>query len=270
MRALGEQQAGRLPQLDDRLLHGCGHGLAGPDRERDARPAPGVDVHAQRAVRLRVGALRHSRLVAVADVLAAHELCTLQRADGLHHLDRLVAQRVGVGGDRGLHREQADHLHEVVLHDVPQAADAVVERAAALDAERLGHRHLHALDVIAVPDRLEQRVREAEHHQVLHGLLAEEVVDAVDRVLGEVLVQERVELDRAGEVAPERLLDDDPAAARDADPGQSLGDVVEQEGRDGEVADGMLRLPQRSRAAPGRWRRRCSRPGRSAAACTGA
>jgi hypothetical protein len=77
----------------------------------------------------------------------------------------------------------------MVLHDVAQAADAVVERAAALDAERLGHRHLDALHVVTVPDRLEQRVGEPEHHQVLHGLLADEVVDPVDRVLGEIPVE---------------------------------------------------------------------------------
>ena len=106
------------------------------------------------------------------------------------------------------------------------------------------------LDEVAVPDRLEQRVREAEHHQVLDGLLAQEVVDPVDRVLFEVLVQQRVELDRALQIAPERLLDHDPAALRDADARESLGHVVEQEGRDREVADGMLRLAQRVAQRP--------------------
>jgi hypothetical protein len=68
----------------------------------------------------------------------------------------------------------------VVLHDVADGADLVVEAAAALDAEGLGHGDLHALDVVAVPDRLEERIGEAEDHQVLDGFLAQIVVDAKD------------------------------------------------------------------------------------------
>ena len=57
------------------------------------------------------------------------------------------------------------------------------------DAEALGHRDLHVLDVVAVPDRLEERVGEAEVEDVLHRLLAEVVVDAEDALLGEDAVQ---------------------------------------------------------------------------------
>ena len=50
-------------------------------------------------------------------------------------------------------------------------------------------------DGVAVPDRLEQAVREAEREDVLGRLLAQEVVDPEDLLLGEHLVQLRVELD---------------------------------------------------------------------------
>ena len=49
------------------------------------------------------------------------------------------------------------------------------------------------VDVVAVPDRLEQAVGEAEGEDVLRRLLAEEVVDAEDLLLGEGLVQRGVE-----------------------------------------------------------------------------
>jgi hypothetical protein len=42
------------------------------------------------------------------------------------------------------------------------------------------------IDVLARPERLEDAVREAERQHVLHGLLAEVVVDAEDLVLAEV------------------------------------------------------------------------------------
>ncbi len=74
-------------------------------------------------------------------------------------------------------REQLQH---VVLEDVPGRAGLLVERAAALDAEVLGHGDLHVVDVAPVPERLEDAVAEAEDEQVADGLLAQVVVDAID------------------------------------------------------------------------------------------
>ena len=89
-----------------------------------------------------------------------------------------------------------DHLHEVVDDDVAQRADRVVEVAAILDAEVLGHRDLDGLDVVPVPDRLEHRVREPEVQDLLEAHLPEVVVDAEELRLVDVLVQ------LVGELAP--------------------------------------------------------------------
>jgi hypothetical protein len=77
----------------------------------------------------------------------------------------------------------------MVLQHVADRADVVVKRAATLHAEILGHGDLHALDVVAVPHRLEHGVGEAEIQQVLHRLLAEVVIDAEDRLFGKHLMQ---------------------------------------------------------------------------------
>ncbi len=66
------------------------------------------------------------------------------------------------------------------------------------------------VDELPVPDRLEDPVRKAQSQQVLHGLLAEVVVDPEDLVLGEVLADQRRQLFCGGEVVSERLLDDEP------------------------------------------------------------
>ena len=100
----------------------------------------------------------------------------------------------------------------MVLDHVPDRAGLLVEGAARPHVERLGHRDLDARHVIAIPDRLEERVGEAEVEQVLDRLLAEVVVDAEDRRLGEHLVDRRVQCPRRREVASERLLEDDPRA----------------------------------------------------------
>ena len=127
------------------------------------------------------------------------------------------ARRRGIASasPRGrLHRDERQDLQQVVLHDVAQRADRVVERAPVLDAEVLGHRDLDRLDVLAVPERLEEGVREAEVHDVLHRLLAQEVVDPEEALLGEDRGQTLVQLACGGEIGTERLLDDEPGVRR--------------------------------------------------------
>ena len=79
----------------------------------------------------------------------------------------------------------ASSCEHVVLDQVAQRARLVVVAGAAADADVLGGGDLDVVDVVAVPDRLEHRVREPEGQQVLDGLLAQVVVDAEDLALVE-------------------------------------------------------------------------------------
>src|SRR5262249_30485469 len=81
--------------------------------------------------------------------------------------------------------------------------------AALLDADRLCRRDLHVMDPLSVPDRLEDRIRETEDENVLYRLFAEVVIDAIRLVLGGHAQEQRVQVLRRLEAAPERLLDDD-------------------------------------------------------------
>ncbi len=94
--------------------------------------------------------------------MPAHEVILGQRSNRAEYLDLLVTQRFVAFADRRFHREMREHLQQVVLDHVAQRADLLVETAASLDAEVLGHGYLHVVDVVAVPDRLQERVREAE------------------------------------------------------------------------------------------------------------
>ena len=96
---------------------------------------------------------------------------------------------------RRLHGHEAEHVEEVRDDHVAVGAGLLVEAGAVVDRERLGHVDLHVVDVVAVPDRLEHAVGEAQRDQVLDRLAAEEVVDPEDALLGEDAVDERVELD---------------------------------------------------------------------------
>ena len=135
------------------------------------------------------------------------------------HAHLRVALHVGVKRIRGLHRRQAEHLQYVVLHHVAQCADPfVVADAAASHFARLavvlreplflGHGDLHVVDVLVVPQRLENAVGKPQHQQVLHGLLAQIMVDAVGLMFVEARAHGGVHRPGTFQVAADRLLDD--------------------------------------------------------------
>ena len=198
-----------------------------------------------------------ARAVLAADDVAG-DVCRCA-GDRPQDLDLLVAQRVGLERRRRLHRDQADQLEQVVLEDVARRAGLLVERAAVLDADRLGHGDLHVVDVAPVPERLEDAVAEPEDQQVADGLLAQVVVDAVDLRLAEDLADLAVEPLRRVEVVPERLLDDDPAPAAvvllvvEPDPAELGDDLGELRRLGGEVEQAVaaraVLLVERRRAA---------------------
>ena len=146
----------------------------------------------------------------------------LRQLDGRQHLLLLRAQRVGVEGDRLLHRGQRQQLQQVVLDHVAGGADPVVVARPAADADVLGHRDLDVVDVPAVPDRLVHFVGEAQRQDVLDGLLAQVVVDAEHRLGREDLGQDVVQLPGALQIMTERLLDDHPAPGAAARPRRLL------------------------------------------------
>ncbi len=133
----------------------------------------------------------------------------------------------------------------MVLQHVADRAHALVELAAAIHAEALGHGDLHTIDVVAVPHRLQHGVGKAEVQQVLHRLLAQVVVDAKDRRLREYLVQRAVELPRRGQVAAERFLHHDAGAVSATGQLQVPCGHREQARRYGQVMQRPLRVAKR-------------------------
>jgi len=65
-------------------------------------------------------------------------------------------------------------------HHVAIRPGRLIEGGTHAEPERLRNVDLHMIDEVAVPDRLEQPVGEAECEDVLRRLLAQEVVDAED------------------------------------------------------------------------------------------
>src|ERR1700733_4436054 len=110
----------------------------------------------------------------------------------------------------------------MVSHHIPECSRFFVVFGSGSNAERFGRCYFDEVDIIAIPYRLEQRIAETEHHQVLDRLLTQVMVYAVDLLFLENLGNFAVELTGALEVAAERFFDYYPRPTRFF-PGQSRG-----------------------------------------------
>ena len=97
----------------------------------------------------------------------------------------------------------------MVLHHVAQRTRLIVVTAAPLNAEGFGHGDLDVVDILLVPERLEDFVGEAQRQNVLDGFFAEVMVDPKHLPLLEHIRKNTVQLARGFEAAPERFFDDD-------------------------------------------------------------
>ena len=120
----------------------------------------------------------------------------------------------------GFHCQKRHDLQQVVLYDITDGARFLVKLAASLHTKRFGHVDLHAVYVVAIPDRLQEGVGEPEEQKVLDCVFAQIVINAKDSRLWESLMQRLVEFDAEGRSRPNgfstitRALAAQPACAR--------------------------------------------------------
>src|SRR5262249_43746774 len=129
----------------------------------------------------------------------------------------------------------------MILNHVADRAGLIIERPPALNSEVFRHGDLHTLDLIAVPERLEERIREAEEHHVMDGSFSQIMIDAEDVLLVESAEQNLVKCLRRGQVVAEGLFDDDAGAASTIRFGQLFHNKSKQCGRNSEVVSRSLR-----------------------------
>src|SRR4029077_9587014 len=157
----GRKNDGWLAQADDNFSARHRQRLPGPDVERDALPAPGINVQLQRGecFTLRIGG--HAVFLPVTTKLTANKILCLQRPNSFQDLNLFVAYRFTIGSHWWLHRQVRQDLKQVILNHVANRAGLIIERAAALNSEAFRHGYLYALDLIAVPERLQNCILEA-------------------------------------------------------------------------------------------------------------
>jgi hypothetical protein len=129
---------------------------------------------------------------------------------GAQHLGLFITHGVRLKANRWLHRREGNQLEDMVGHHVAQGARGVVILAPLLHPHGFGHRDFHVINVAAIPDGFKNPVGEAQNQDVLHGLLAQVVVDAVNLSFIQNLSDLLIEGARRGKVMSKGLLDDDP------------------------------------------------------------
>ncbi len=204
---LEPELVGIPPEPDDRFGVGRRQFLASPDRHRHRTPPLVVDLEHRGDEGLGPRVVVDAIDVAVAVVLAEHHGLGVEGTHGVEEAGPRSGERLRRVVGRGIHEEHGDRLQQVVLDHVADGADRVVERATAVDPERLGHRQLDALDHAGVHGGLDHRVGAPEGVEVLDRRLREEVVDGEQPIGGQVFGDRCVQLTGAGGVVAEGLLD---------------------------------------------------------------
>src|SRR6516164_3322279 len=97
----------------------------------------------------------------------------------------------------------------MILNYIADGTCFIIKSAATLDTKVFGHGDLHALDKVAVPERLHEGVRKAENEHVMHRPLPEVMIDPEDLGLIEGSQQYVIELPRRNEVASKGLFNTD-------------------------------------------------------------
>ncbi len=218
-RRIAEDQMRHGAKLDDNLRAPHRQAFAGAQEKRHIGPAPIVDLGLQRHKAFGAGGriahflnvTRHRPAGHLArHILPAHRaalgMARRNRVQGLQHFQLFVAHRISGEAGRRLHRHQAEQLQQMILHHVAQGAGLVIITGPFLHPHGFSHRHLHMLNIAAMPQRLEQRIGKTQGHQVLHRLLAEIMVNTENLLFGKNRAHGIVDRIGRGQIMANRLF----------------------------------------------------------------
>ena len=158
----GEQPLRRRLEANDDLRFLSVQLLSRVQQKRHAAPAPVIDVEFHRDERLGHRVRRNVLFLAVSPVLRPHDVAIhplrrigMQRAEDL---DDLVPHGFRLEHGRRFHGDKGHELHQMILHHVAHGSGPVVVFSPAFHAEGFGSPYFHPVDVVPVPQRLEDSV----------------------------------------------------------------------------------------------------------------
>src|SRR5277367_6211233 len=133
----------------------------------------------------------------------------IKRTDGLEDFELFVLDGGGVEGGGRLDGNEGSELQHMALDHVAKRAGGFIKPATPLNTKRFRCGDLDAVNIVAVPQRLENAIAETKNQQILDSVLAEIVIDAVDLLFLEDTQNGLVEFLGCGQIAAEGLLNND-------------------------------------------------------------
>ncbi len=235
------------------------HPLAGTQVKWHPDPSPVVDHDFQRNIGFGLAMRANPGLIAIprqflaplfaCRVLPTHRIFQSHghrpRPDSPDHLGLFAAHGIGAKRRWRLHGNHRQQLEQVIWHHVPQCPGVIVKPATAFHADGFGCGDLHMINVVIIPEGLEQAVGEAADKNVLHRLFAQVVVDAVDLLFAHHREQRRIQRLSAGQVGTERFFHHNPTKAvgfvEQPCTAQLPGHLGEKTRRGSQIEDGIAR-----------------------------
>src|SRR6476620_2305614 len=169
---VAEKSKRRLVETDCYLRYPPVQVFAGTQVERDTGPTPVIYLQLAADIGLGIRIRSYIRLLTIPSdglaqdvagiVLAAH--CVLERLRriewtyGLNHFRLFRANRIGIEGDRRLHRGHCQKLKYVIWDHVTQCAGLLIKFSPQLDPDSLGSGNLNVINVFSVPYGLEETI----------------------------------------------------------------------------------------------------------------
>ena len=218
-----EQNLGYSFKMDVDFGDSDRQAFSGAEIKRNTGPAPIVDEDLQGGESFGEGILGDALFLEIAaDVLSVNltggilgpshvitDAFAGHRPEGLEEFDLFVVDGIGMQRNGWFHGHQAEQMHHVILDDVAQGAGLVIVGAAFFDADIFEDGNLDVVDVMVIPEGLEDAVGKAENKQVLDRFLAQIMVDTKDLFFVKELIDFFIKSTGGLEVPAERFFNDD-------------------------------------------------------------
>ena len=156
-----------------------GNGLSGPDVERHSVPAPGIDLQLHGRRTFPSGEFRATAPRRGSRELTAHQVSAFSGGMAFRTLtfsSRIDSLSVRTGGSIAILASTWNRWFWMTSRIAPFHRKS----RPGPDSEVLRHGDLDAFDMVSIPERLEERVGEAEEDHVVHLSLAQVMIDSVD------------------------------------------------------------------------------------------
>ena len=104
-----------------------------------------------------------------------------QGREGFIYFYHLVAEIIGIENCRRFHRGKRYQLNEVILYHITQCSGSFIKPSTLFDTQILYCGNLYIVNVITVPQRLEDAIGKTQSQNVLRSLFTQEMVYTVNR-----------------------------------------------------------------------------------------